>query len=203
MGGALARDLEVNWTSTQHRYREILKEMEGFFDRGEHKVLRAVGIIRALRLTSPEHFDRKAIRKTREDAREITRALDHLDDLLRSATMGAELRLRLGLDQPGLLPKHAGNAPAGRLMIALQEVRELCEHGGANQPSADQVRIWCARIAFTLLHLFSNKEPTSGSADSPYRALAGLLYEVLTGEQGRDLKRACDDHLRSLRAAEL
>ena len=89
--------------------------------------------------------------------------------------------------------------PVPRLIEALNAVRDLCQAGADNQPSTDQVKIWCARIAFTLLQLL-DRESSSGSADSPYRVIAGLLYEILTGEQGRDLKRACDDYLSSIRS---
>jgi hypothetical protein len=199
MGGASACDLGVRWRPPQRRYREILIEVRRLLDGSDRKLLQAFGIIRALRGASPEYFDRQAIRKTREDAREIIGALDHLEDLLRSATLGPELRLRLGLDTAGMIPEHAANAPAWRLMTALNEVRDLCQQGDINQPAADQVRIWCARIAYSLMDRFSTEEATSGSADSPYRVLASLLYEVLTGEAERDLKRACDQHLREMR----
>jgi hypothetical protein len=87
-----------------------------------------------------------------------------------------------------------------RLLSALADVREACETGAANQPAEDQVKIWCARIAHTLMFRLSAEKPTSGSPRSTYRLLASLLYEVLTGEAERDLKRACDDHLRLIRA---
>lgn len=86
-----------------------------------------------------------------------------------------------------------------RLLGSLEAVENICEQADMNQPRDDQVKIWCAKIGFTLMVRFSDGIPTSGSASSPYRIVTGLLYEVLTGEGGRDLKRACDDELRLMR----
>jgi hypothetical protein len=36
----------------------------------------------------------------------------------------------------------------------------------------------------------------SGTQDGPFRAIASLLYEAITGEADLDLKRACDSVLR-------
>jgi hypothetical protein len=199
----------VRWRRPQRRYRELLVRLRTLLNGGDRKLLclrigrhrkfrQACGIVRALRQASPDYFDREAIRKTRDDARKIIGLIDRLDEALRSRGLAPELRMRLALEVDS--DAHAANAPAGRLLVALGEVRELCQAGDDNQPSADQVRIWCARVAFTLMHQFSEEKPTSGSPDSTYRAIAGLLYEILTGERDRDLERACEDHLRSLRS---
>jgi hypothetical protein len=137
MGGAPVGDRRMRWQRPQRRYKEILKEVRGLLRIGDGpRFLPACGIIRALRLTSPEHFEREAIRKTREDAQAIISATDRIEQLLRSSTLAPELRLRLSLDLP------AENAPGHRLLTALSEVRDLCQAGDDNQPSADQVRIF-------------------------------------------------------------
>ena len=200
MGGASACDRAVNWRPPQRRYRKILIELRELLQLSatDRRFLEACGIIRALRRSSPEYLNREAIRKTRDDARTIIDLIDCLEEKLRSQTLAAEIRLRIGLEMGE--GAHAGNTPAGRLLIALREVRELCHAAETNQPSADPVRIWCASIAYSLMHSFSEEAPTSGSLRSPYRLITALLYEVLTGEAGRDLKRACDEYLRGLRA---
>ncbi|WP_334406618.1 hypothetical protein [Bradyrhizobium sp. AZCC 2289] len=182
--------------------------MRALLNGGDEKALRlrigedrkfhhACGIIRALRRAGPEYFDREAIRKTRDDARTIIDLIDRLDETLRSEALAPEIRLRLALEKAP--DANTAKAPADRLLIALSDVRELCRAGEENQPSADQVRIWCARIAYSLLDRFSEETPASGSPRSPYRVLAALLYEVLTGDADHDLKRACDEHLRGMR----
>jgi hypothetical protein len=187
----------VKWQRSQRRYRKILVEIRELLHvHDDRRFLTACGIIRALRRATPEHFEREAIRKTREDAQAIIREIGRIDGLLRSATLAPELRLRLSLDAA------VADAPVARLLSALNEVRELCQAGDDNQPSTDQVRTWCARIAYTLMHRYSDERPTSGSPRSTYRVIASLLYEILTGERERDLKRACDDHLRGIRALE-
>lgn len=170
-----------NWSRQQLRYREILREIRSHLC-GVGKY----GIIRILRRTSPEFFEREAIRKTREDACAIAAASQKLAELVEQATLAAEMRLRLEPEKE-------------RLLSALQAVRGICEDAKENQPSDDQVRRWCAKVAFTLMVRFSDKPPTSGSANSPYRVITGLLYEIVTGEAGRDFKRACDDELKDMR----
>jgi len=200
MGGAPARDRAVKWRRPQRRYRKILIEVRallGLRAGGDRSFQQACGIIRALRRAAPEHLDREAIRKTRDQARTIVGLIDRLEKALTSDGLTAELHLRLALEaQSG----STTNGPAQRLFVALDEVRQLCQAGDENQPAADQVRLWCARIAYSLMSRFSEQEITSGSPDSTYRAIAGLLYEVLTGEADRDLKRACDDHLQGMRS---
>lgn len=164
---------------------------------GDRSFRQACEMIRSLRRASPEYFDREAIRRTRDAARTIVGLIDRVEEELRSESLAPELRLRLALDAEA---ESAANSPGRRLLIALNEVRELCQAGDENQPSTDQVRIWCARIAYSLMFRFSDEDITSGSPDSTYRAIAGFLYEVLTGEADRDLKRACDDHLRTMRS---
>jgi hypothetical protein len=124
--------------------------------------------------------------------------IELLECLLRSKTLSPEIQMRLALEQP-LPDEYMMNSPGFRLLRSLEDVRDACEAAEANQPSEDPVRQWCATTAFTLMHRFSKKEIVSGSPRSPYRALAGLLFEVVTGERGRDLKRACNDHLKAMR----
>jgi hypothetical protein len=183
VGGASARDRPVKWRQSQRRYREILIELREVLRLragSDQRFLQACGIVRALRQASPDYFDREAIRRTRDDARTIIDLIDRLEQALQPNTLAPEIRLRLALETD--VEAYAENAPAGRLLIALSEVRALCRAGDENQPSADQVRIWCARVAFSLMHRFSEEAPTSGSPRSPYRVIAALLYEVLTGE---------------------
>jgi hypothetical protein len=188
VGGASARDRPVTasrkkWRKEQRRYREILREIRSHLTRNG-----MCGVVHLLRRTTPEYLERSAIQKTREDADAIAKSVAKLSELLERATLAPEMQLRLEPEKDALLR-------------GLRAVQEICEQADQNQPPTDQVLTWCARIAFTLLFRFSDKMPTSGSAQSPYRVVASLLYEVLTGEHGHDLNRACDKHLREMRLA--
>ena len=187
MGGASARDCRVlasskKWRREQRRYLEILREIRSHLSRNG-----MCGVVRLLRRTTPEYLERNAIQKTRDDAEAIAKSAAKLSKLLERATLAPEMRLRLEPEKDALLS-------------GLRAVQEICEQADQNQPR-DQVLTWSASIAFTLLFRFSDQTPTSGSAQSPYRVVASLLYEVLTGEHGHDLRRACGEHLKQMRRA--
>jgi hypothetical protein len=173
----------TKWRKEQRRYREILREIRSHLTRNG-----MCAIVRLLRRTTPEFLERNAIQKVRDDADSISKLATKLSELLERSTLAPEMRLRLEPEKDALLR-------------GLRAVREICEQADQNQPRTDQVLAWCARIAFTLLFRFSDQTPTSGSVQSPYRVVASLLYEVLTGEHGHDLRRACDEHLKGMRQA--
>lgn len=188
MGGASARDRSMTarrrkWRKEQHRYLEILREIRSHLAGGDGMC----SIIRALRLATPEYLERAAIDKTRDEAREIAGLAERMGALLTRSTIAPELRLRMQPEMESLL-------------ASLEAVRHQCLEAEKNQPSSDQVLLWCASTAFSLVFRFSDKMPTSGSARSPYRVVASLLYEVVAGKQGHDLRRACDAHLKAMRA---
>ncbi|SRR5258706_1007986 len=146
------------------------------------------GVIRILRRAAPDYLTRVAIRKTRYDSRAIAKSVVQLEEQVKQSTLSPELVFRLGPERE-------------RLLDALRAVKRVCEEAEQNKPPDDQVRTWCAKIAHTLIVRFSEDRPSSGSALSHHRIVAGLLYEILTGESGRDLKRACDEELRKIRQA--
>lgn len=137
-----------------------------------------------LRDLVPAYFSRNAIQKTRHDARDVIAAIDRLTALLSAKTMSQELRLRLGLD-----------LPAPRVLDALHEVRELCQAADANQPGNDQIKFWCVTVALNLMLRFSQKRPSAGSIKTPFCAIAGLLYQSVSGSE-ENLRRTCQEVLR-------
>jgi hypothetical protein len=189
------------------RYRKLLQELLQQLE-PERASARLRGapfhrmceIIRTLRCAAPDYLDRNSIRKTRDDARTILRSIAELKGHVQRSTLSPELKFRLGLDAAGSSSEIA-NMPVPRLLKTLQIISEICEAADQNQPSEDPVKVWCAKVAHTLMFDFSDEKPSSGSPRSSYRIIAGLLYEILTGEADRDLKRACDDHLRAIRTA--
>jgi hypothetical protein len=68
--------------------------------------------------------------------------------------------------------------------------------GGRRGPEQDRKQDYCAVLARNLMKQFSTLSIT-GTAEGPYRVTASLVYEALTGEAGKDLKRACDRALGS------
>lgn len=187
----------------RRRYKEILHAIFEHLEVKDTKLGNFHGvceIIRTLRQDAPNYLDRNSIRKTRDDARTIVQSIGDLESHFRRTTLSPELRIRLGLNIVHS-PDEVGNMPVPRLLVALKAVRDICEAAERGQPSDDQVKIWCARIAHTLMVRFSNEKPSSGSEQSSYRVIAGLLFESLTGIRGHDLRRACNDHLQAMRLA--
>jgi hypothetical protein len=58
-------------------------------------------------------------------------------------------------------------------------------------PEQDRVKNHCALLARNLMKVLTSR-PIKGTAEGPYRVVAGLVYEAFTGEAEVDLKRACD-----------
>jgi hypothetical protein len=93
-----------------------------------------------------------------------------------------------------------------QLLDELALAEEECDRaveGGLTDGRSDQVKKWCATVAHNLIRKYSEKEPTSGSSKAPFRYIASLLYGQVKPSQQKtpDLKRACDDILRVVRAA--
>jgi hypothetical protein len=205
VGAAPARDrrgLAVPVTRrVRFRYKEILHEIFEHLEVKDTEPDNFHGvceIIRTLRRAAPDYLDRSSIRKTRDDARTILQSIAELKRHVQRSTLSPELKLRLGLDATGSSSEIA-NMPVPRLLETLQIISEICEAADQGQPSEDPVKVWCAKVAHTLMFRFSDERRSSGSPRSSYRIIAGLLYEILTGEAHRDLKRACDNHLRAIR----
>lgn len=153
--------------------------------------------IERLKLTVTGFFDREAVIRTREGARDIIRTIDKLKQQLSKASPELQMRLKL--------PPYRSES---ELLDELALVRDECEQAASSaitKGRKDRVKEWCARIAHLLIRKYSNREPASGSSNAPFRNITGLLYESVrpTAEQGTtpDLKRACDDVLRAARQA--
>jgi hypothetical protein len=144
----------------------------------------------------PDFFGREAIRKTRADAREIIKSIDHLKSKLSAKTLSPELRLRLGLHTSLIgSPCDIANMPVQRLLGGIEEVRAICQAANDNQPGADQVKLWCVRIALRLVLRHSIERPSAGSSNSAFCMIAGLLYQSVTGKK-QQMRRICQEVLR-------
>jgi hypothetical protein len=137
-----------------------------------------------LRADVPNFFDREAIRKTRADARELLCSIGQIEQQLSAKTFSPELRLRLS------------HVP--HLLDTLKAARQICEAGDNNQPDGDQVKLWCARVAMSLVVKFSEENPSAGSARSKYCEITDLLYWAVT-EKKQSLRRICQDMMKLYR----
>jgi len=157
---------------------------------------------------------RDAIRRARESARDIIKAIDTLEHQLRNAPSrlctwfnplnrgdmdpDRQAALRLGLAYPrSPLP----DDDRDDVLPALWRLRMLCEVFDTHLPARDEVRYWCALDAWQLISAISDKLPAN-TAGSPFREIAGLLYvgadparlvKWHAGVDTPDLRRVCTE----------
>lgn len=138
-----------------------------------------------LRLCVPEHFDRKAVRRTTADARRIIETADRLQKQIRAAAPEIRIRLDLG-----------GNwSPV--FFSELERVRRECKAAvrrSLTDGRGDEVKQQCVTSAWMLIARFSQARP----GGSLFREVAGQIYEALTGEADVDLKRGCEAYSRHI-----
>jgi hypothetical protein len=177
-----------------------------------------IGILEA---AFPE-LSREGVRATRESARRILGKIANLKqkitDLQHECDGRASPEMRMRLAGIRCRPHYEVWASAERQLIATKPLDDnfvkalgdmkreceaaikgtLTERGGGS----DQVKEWCANIACTLVIRFSKAPPTSGSADSPFRHIAGLLCKIIEPTEGDtipDPERACEAALKRWR----
>jgi hypothetical protein len=141
--------------------------------------------------TVPQNFSREAIKKTRQNARDVKAAAQQLERLLINAT--PEMKLWLKLDPVPASWRHP-------IFAELDSIKEQCSRAEAAQTRENNIHDWCARFGYRIVLKFSKDEPT-GTDEGPYRKVTMYLYEAVTGEPDRDLRRACFDHLKQFRRA--
>ena len=160
--------------------------------RNEQDLLLAVAEqVNSIRVAA-DFFSRDAKLKTRSDAVDILKTIGKLREQFRKVS--PELKERLYLShRPKLFHE---------LAMIEQECKRAIEAGKDEKGRKDEFKEWCARIAHSLIVRYSEKKPTSGSAQAPFRAIAGLLYScVYPDRETVDLKRPCDKVLKLFQAA--
>jgi hypothetical protein len=133
--------------------------------------------INLLKKTAPDFFARQAVTQTRDNARNVFATVTRLEEKI-----SAELRLRL----------------AGSFADIKRECKAAIS-GSLTRGRGDQVKEWCALSAWRWIVKFSQARPTSGSINSPYREIASLVYEAVTGNQDKDFERTCEAVLKRRR----
>jgi len=133
--------------------------------------------IESFKNASDHHLNRDAVRRTRDNARDILKTIDRLDRQIKDSS--PEMKLRLGARTAVLVPLRRECEAAIRSSLA--------------DGRKDQVKEWAVKLAGILTLKFSAK--MSGSR---FRYIAGRLFESVTGEPA-DLKRNCETELRHIR----
>jgi hypothetical protein len=82
-------------------------------------------------------------------------------------------------------------ALVGAFVMELRRLRKVCAGNYGLHPNYDHAKNLSAECAHALMRELSDQKIT-GTEDGAFRTISGLLYEVISGQQDVDLKRACD-----------
>src|SRR5262245_49686594 len=98
--------------------------------------------IKLLRAVVPEHFTREAVRKTRDDARDLVKTIKKLErQLNRIKWHSPELRIRLGLSEP--------------FLAELARLCDVCEEADQAAGKEDRCKRQCIQTAGHLIYVYS------------------------------------------------
>ena len=120
-----------------------------------------------LRQAVSDYFQRAAIVKTREDARNIDKTIAKLKQQLSKASPELQMRLKL--------PRRP------KLFHELSTVQVECqtaEKSTLTEGRKDQVKRWCVQIAGNLMRRFSSKELTYD--DGPFQNITSHIFELVS-----------------------
>jgi hypothetical protein len=150
-----------------------------------------------------EFFDPRAARK---HAKKLDKAISKVETLVESCPG----MLNGDLFDPTLPSRKIGNdldpTPYKTLeegvdafFAELKRLRKVCALDYYRpHPNYDPAKNRSAQSAYFLMREFSDGKIT-GTKDQAFRIITALLYEAISGQQGADLKRACDAALRGKR----
>jgi hypothetical protein len=157
-------------------------------------------------------FDRA---RNRAHAKKLDRALSEVEMLLASAP-GVLAWFLFDPLPPLTLTEDGGlvqvTQSVGKIELAyraradcffgeLKRLRKVCaravDPGFASHPNYDHAKHLCAWHALGLMRELSERKIT-GTRDSAFRVVTGLLYEAVSGQPDADLKRACDSVLQNV-----
>jgi hypothetical protein len=153
----------------------------------------------------PPDVQRLSRKEYRTHAKQLDSALTEVETLLLSAPG----LLAWSLFYP-LAPFGSHHRPIERtrqkhidtFFAELRRFRSVCAQaislGFGNHPNYDFLKHACAMSARGLMLDMSDRKIT-GTKDDVFRVITSLFYEAVSGQQGADLKRACDSVLREIR----
>ena len=195
---------------------EIVDHLRPWKQRMSEATVRA-GVNRALKTLLPDSPSEKEVQRGfhkayRTYAKQLDSALSEVETLLASAPG----RLASSLFYPVLVPMtmasgglsspweigRANETRNGSFAAELRRLRSVCAQAlnpdFERHPNFDFQKYFCARSSYDLMQAKSDRK-IAGTKDGAFRAIASLLYEAVSGQQGADLKRACDSVLREIR----
>ena len=132
---------------------------------------------------APDHLTRKAIRRTREDAKRLRADIIRIER--RIVNMSPEMRMRLKLVPPSDVVCHIHP-----LLQHLAIARKECDAAIKAATGASRINKRCAQHSWSLVRKFSEAKPTVSEL-SAFRQITQLLHQRVTGEPEKDLKQAC------------
>ena len=166
-----------------------------------------LGVLLKLAPLQAELFDWA---RNRAHAKKLDDALSEVETLLASAPGALAWFLFDPLPRPTLtedgelhqvrpsIEKIELTYRADSFSAELKRLRNVCaravDPGFATHPNYDHAKHLCAWQALGLMRELSDRKIT-GTKDSAFRVVTGLLYEAVSGQPDADLKRACDSVL--------
>jgi hypothetical protein len=195
---------------------EIVDHQRPWKDRKSRAAITAeVGadVIRLL-ILAPYEAKRGDRKKNRTHARQLDQALLNVQNLLTSAPLPLQSFLLDPLPNTtddgvihGVVDEEierANRKRADSFDAELKRLRQVCARaikvGYGYDSNYDRAKHLCAGFAQGLVRELSAK-PVTGTMDAPFRAIASVLYEAVSGRRDVDLKRACDSQLREIRGS--
>ena len=169
-----------------------------------------LGVLLKLAPLQAELFDQA---RNRAHAKKLDDALSEVETLLASAPGALAWFLFDPLPRPTLtedgelhqvrpsIEKIELTYRADSFSAELKRLRNVCaravDPGFATHPNYDHAKHLCAWQALGLMRELSDRKIT-GTKDSAFRVVTGLLYEAVSGQPDADLKRACDSVLQDM-----
>jgi hypothetical protein len=138
-----------------------------------------------------DRYSRAAIRANRPHIKKLQNSIRRLKDDIHKAPRPVQISMFSGMSQP-----------YGQEAF-LNDLEEMgCRLADASDIGRrDMIKQASAEIALNFFVFYSTKIPSSGSAKSPMRIVAGMVYEYFTGEAGQDLdlERPCERAIKKVR----
>jgi hypothetical protein len=132
----------------------------------------------------------------REHTKKLDQALGNVETLLLSSPGALPFSLfpppppmRLGETIEEIMHQH--RARADPFFAELKRLRKVCARNYGLHRNYDHAKNLSADFAYSLMREHSDEKIT-GTKDKAYRTITSLLYEAVSGQEGADLKRACD-----------
>src|SRR5262249_32957888 len=148
-----------------------LRPLKGKHDDAAAAVQREID---SLRILDPLLKNQPPQRAMREHAKRVRKALDRFEHLMQTAP-GRFGRALHGAGFWGSFPRQ------------MKHMREMCDRAirgeFGDHPNRDGTKTLCASRAAALMKEQSERRSTSSSPNSPFRMIAGLLYEAVTGQK--------------------